>query len=319
QVWVTTIPPEADINAPDWYTLVDGQVNVQFYANARWAPRFGYSVEVAQGVEPTSFTTLATASGIASDPGLSSADLVSNFTASWNTTALSNGLYTLRLRVTDNRGNQGEDRMAVWVRHHDQDDQPGFPRHFDGSLETLSVATVDLDGDNKLEIIFGDGNGEVHAVRSDGTDLPGFPVHTDLPAGLPLTKSDAFVQNLVPISYAAIIGGVAVANLDRDGQQEIVAAADDGKVYCWHADATPGGIGGSGRAYVIKPNGTIAPGWPVKPTSINPNSVPLVAQGVVTSPVVADLDGNGTKEIALGCFLGDATVYNADGSTLRTL
>ena len=442
QVWVTTIPPEADINTPDWYTLVDGQVNVQFYANARWAPRFGYSVEVAQGVEPTSFTTLATASGIASDPGLSSADLVSNFTASWNTTALSNGLYTLRLRVTDNRGNQGEDRMAVWVRHHDQDDQPGFPRHFDGSLETLSVATVDLDGDNKLEIIFGDGNGEVHAVRSDGTDLPGFPVHTDLPAGLPLTKSDAFVQNLVPLSYAAIIGGVAVADLDRDGQQEIVTAADDGKVYCWHADATPcagfpvatdpgtsrdpygthaqipknhpegigavpalgdldgdgkleivvgaidqklyvwhangtrmapfpiqvfdsssasgvdafapraiissaaiadvdndgtneivigtdetysspqpppGGVGGSGRAYVIKPNGTIAPGWPVKPTSINPNAVPLVAQGVVTSPVVADLDGNGTKEIALGCFLGDATIYNADGSTLRTL
>jgi len=37
----------------------------------------------------------------------------------------------------------------------------------------------------------------------------------------------------------------------------------------------------------------------VKPTSINPNAVPSGAQGVVTSPVVADLSGNGTKQIAL--------------------
>src|SRR5439155_491880 len=43
------------------------------------------------------------------------------------------------------------------------------------------------------------------------------------------------------------------------------------------------------------------------------------AQGVVTSPVVADLSGNGTKQIALGVFLGDATIYNADGTTMQTL
>src|SRR5947199_5917476 len=74
---------------------------------------------------------------------------------------------------------------------------------------------------------------------ADGSDLPGFPVHTDPPPHLPLTTSPAFVQNLVPVSYAPIIGGVAVADIDGDGQQEIVVAAEDGKVYCWHADATP--------------------------------------------------------------------------------
>jgi len=46
---------------------------------------------------------------------------------------------------------------------------------------------------------------------ADGSELPGFPVHTDPPPHLPLTTSPAFVQNLVPVSYAPIIGGVAVA------------------------------------------------------------------------------------------------------------
>ena len=54
------------------------------------------------------------------------------------------------------------------------------------------------------------------------------------------------------------------------------------------------GVGGSGRAYLIHANGTIAAGWPVKPTSINPNSVPLVAEGVGTSPVLANGDPTGT-------------------------
>jgi len=48
-------------------------------------------------------------------------------------------------------------------------------------------------------------------------------VHTDLPRHLPLAFSDAFDGNPangeVALSYTPIIGGVAVADLDRDGQQ----------------------------------------------------------------------------------------------------
>jgi len=87
-VSATTIPPEADMTAPDWYALVDGTVTVPFYANARWASTFGYTLEFAAGVEPTSFTPLASASGLAANPALSSADLASNFSATWDTTSL---------------------------------------------------------------------------------------------------------------------------------------------------------------------------------------------------------------------------------------
>jgi len=111
----------------------------------------------------------------------------------------------------------------------------------------------------------------------------------------------------------AIIASAAIADVDHHGANEIVISTDE----TYSSPSPAPGVGGSGRAYVIKANGTIAPGWPVKPTSINPNAVPLVAQGVVTSPVVADV--NGSTQIALGVFLGDATIYNADGSTAQTL
>jgi subtilisin family serine protease len=443
-----TIPPEADINAPDWYRLIDGAVTVRFYANARWASSFSYEVEWGAGVEPSEWATLASGTGEASEPSLSSANRVSNFSAGWDAGGLPEGLYTLRLRVTDDLGNVGRDRMAVWVRHEDPDDVPGFPRRYSGSVESLSVSLVDLNGDNRLEIVFADGNGMLHAVQSNGRELQGFPVHTRRVRRLPLATSDAFdgdqANGEVPVSFAPVLGGTTVGDIDRDGVQEIVVAATDGRVYCWNADGSrcpgfpvatdpgstrepygdhrlirnnhpeaiigtpafgnlrgdrrleivvgsldqklyawradgtrlqpfpirlvdrsapaderrrdrriapraiassaaianvdasgpkeivigtnetystpsPPGAGGSGRAYVVTSDGRVAPGWPVKPTSIAPDPVPLVAEGVGTSPILGNVDGDPQKEIALGVFFGDATIYNHDGTVFRTL
>lgn len=450
------IPPEADINSPDWYSLVDGVVTIEAYANARWTDEFDFVLEVGEGVEPTSWSTVATngANRVASNPALSSASGVSNLTAQWDAGGLSQGLYTLRLRVTDDLANVGEDRMAVWVRPPDPDDLPGFPKQVGGSLESLSVALVDLDGDNAAEVIAAGGNGEVHAIRHDGSELPGFPVHTDLPRNLPLTTSPAFDGNAangeVPRSYSSVVGGVAVADIDADGVQEILVAASDGKLYCWDAKAAtcpgfpvsadhgtsrnqydpfqplpndnpdpfgatpalgdldgdpqleivvgnadqqlyvwnhdgsrlPGwpvklvdpsapenersrnaefapkaiiasaAIGdmdadganeivaatneaysvprisevptsGSGRIYLLEPlhdGNPVADGWPVKPTSVDPDQVPLVAEGVGTSPILADVQGGSELEMIGGVFLGDASIWGtAGGDPIRTL
>ena len=54
---------------------------------------------------------------------------------------------------------------------------PGFPKRLpsDGAS---SPVLVDLDGDNRNELVFGTSDGYVHALRRDGSELPGWPVRT---------------------------------------------------------------------------------------------------------------------------------------------
>ena len=59
------------------------------------------------------------------------------------------------------------------------------PRHAAGLPEAAagdgasSPALADLDGDNRNELVFGTSDGLVHAMRPDGSELPGWPVHGD--------------------------------------------------------------------------------------------------------------------------------------------
>lgn len=326
RISATTMPPEADINSPDWYSYVDGTVPVRFYANARWATGFTWVLEYGAGVQPATFTQI-TASGGNSDPALSSVDMVDNFTSTWNTTALANGAYTLRLRVTDTRtpANSSEDRMTVWVRHPDaQDFTAAWPkqmgrtvagRFYPVSLESISVSLVDLDNDNDLEIIFASADGEVHALNHDGTALPGFPVRGDRMPGIPAgangfacdatAPSDAFDCNEangeVPITAASGIAGVIVGDMDRDVVQEICGGSYDGKFYCWNAD------------------GTRQPGFPVQADPFSTfDSTDVETPTSKPEPVHAatfyDLDGDGKLEIIAGGFDQKLYVWKSDGT-----
>ena len=447
------IPPEADINSPDWYTYVTGTVPVKFYANNRWRGGYNWVLEFGVGVEPTSFTQIQAGSG-AADKSLASTSLVNNSpSVNWDTAALADGGYTLRLRVSDagDAAIKGEDRMFVWVRRGLVDpatpgNHPNFPirvtRTFNGevipiSVESMSNALVDLDGDNTLEIILSTADGEVRAYRQDGTLMPGFPVMTQPLPGLPGNRSPAFDGNLangeVPVTGAFIIGGVAVGDIDADFTQEICAGAVNGKLYCWNSDgsvqagfpvsvdipkdfdqytqavttrdlpqgealvAPPtlrnldgdtagtleiaavardqklyvwkadgsrlagfpvalgtisaknsfGSISGvlmadidndgqqdilvgtnevsgslpntAGRIYAFSRAGVAKTGWPVSPSSASANGVPIVAQGVVNGPLAGNLDADAQLEVVGHAFLGDAIIYNHDGSQVRTL
>ena len=196
EVAAGNIPPEADINSPDWYSQVNGVVDVDLYANARWTDNYSYALHVGPGIEPTSWTLLDVTSTLNSDPSLSSASLVNNHSVSWDTTGLPEGFYTLLLTVQDDLGNVSRDRMGVWVQAPDPQAQPGFPQTLEASIEsTAGGALVDLDGDNTLEVIVSTGDGKVHAIRHDGTELTGFPVSTAPITGLPGSASPAFNGN----------------------------------------------------------------------------------------------------------------------------
>jgi hypothetical protein len=92
----------------------------------------------------------------------------------------------------------------------------------------------------------------VHALRADGSELPGYPVHaTPLCDSQPPDASspcpqrqrepayqDSVISAVMQHSYSAILGSVAVGDLDRTGKQEIVFADLAGYTYAYEASSS---------------------------------------------------------------------------------
>ncbi len=97
--------------------------------------------------------------------------------------------------------------------------QSGFPYALTLSGEDVvtvvqsSPNIIDINNDNSPEIFFGDNNGYVHALDSQGNLLNGFPV--ELPEG---TSKD-------------IWGSPAVADIDNDGEYEIAVISKNKHAY----------------------------------------------------------------------------------------
>lgn len=88
-------------------------------------------------------------------------------------------------------------------------------------------------------------------------------------------------------------GGVraaaAVANLDSDSALEILIGASDGKLYAWNADGTP------------------LSGWPIR-LGIEPDE----SYRILSTPAVADLNGDTSPEIVVA--LSDGRLYALDAA-----
>ena len=151
-------------------------------------------------------------------------------------------------------------------------------------------ALADLDGDGKAEIVvatttyhlvppssLAGEHLELHVLRGDGTPLPGFPRTLGV-------HSSALTLDAYPV----------VADLDGDGQPEIVTATDGCEVF------------------VVSRAGTPRPGWPLRlPGHPSP-------YGSSCGPVaVSDVDGDGLRlEIVLSAKDGELAelhVLDPDG------
>ncbi|MEO8586672.1 MAG: VCBS repeat-containing protein [Acidobacteriota bacterium] len=106
-------------------------------------------------------------------------------------------------------------------------DKPGWPV-WNKDTDFSSPAIFDLDGDGKLDVIVGGdaffaNGGQIHALRYDGVELPGFPVFTD----------------------QAMSSSPAIGDIDGDGRPEIVIGTGNfftgrgHKVYAFHCDGSP--------------------------------------------------------------------------------
>ncbi|MGC4066094.1 MAG: VCBS repeat-containing protein [Polyangiaceae bacterium] len=124
------------------------------------------------------------------------------------------------------------------------------------------IAATDFDHDGDEELVFVSDTGRVYVVDHTGARVEGWPRCLDSTNAVdcPSTKSGNPKISAAPV----------LADVDGDGTDEIVVAANDGALYAFESDAKP-----------VK-------GWPVHIPMPNADA----AGAVTESPSVADLDGD---------------------------
>src|SRR5207248_10691565 len=236
------IPPTADLTSPRWFQYVDPVRQRTLGVGGSLAPsRFHsggsatYTLEYALGADPADSAFHTVATGHVSHPKngtLGRIDL-SRIPRSFYEHAPTQTLQpdgpeqytlTIRLRVKDANGLRGEDRKTVGL-HRDPALRGGFPKNVHAEMGG-APSYVDLTGRKELDLVFATYDGDVHALRPNGKELKGFPVHS-----LP----DRAIDPRNPENYRAPayrnrtlrnvrdpLAGTAAGDLFRAGRLEIV-------------------------------------------------------------------------------------------------
>ena len=150
-----------------------------------------------------------------------------------------------------------------------------------GEVIDSSPAIGDIDGDGRAEVVVGTG-----VFYGRDVDVPDarrvFAWHVDDGSALPGW----------PVSAAAEVwGSPALGDLDGDGVDEVVFGARDGRVRAV-----------TGAAHTL---------W-----SVTPNTAREGGGELISTPVIADLDGDGDNDVALGNGWGTFFLRGSDGSRL---
>ncbi|HEX8206273.1 MAG TPA: hypothetical protein VF587_09465, partial [Solirubrobacteraceae bacterium] len=310
------VPPVATIDAPGWFELFDPlkgtSVPVRGTIDASRSAAYSWKLELGVGAEPSDEQFVQVAAGEGTQPRsgeLGSADLGSVPEATWRQAmALSERkeletterfTVTLRLRVTDAEGRVGEDRRAFYARH-DDDWLGGFPRRIGPGGES-QAALVDLQGSGRLDVVFADTDGVVHAIDPQtGEERAGWPVRTE-----PTVVAKAH-EGIDP-RHEPVVSNVAVGDLDGTGALSVVASSTTGRLYAWNPDGTR--REGFPRTLDLKV---------AKPATPRPDlpRTRVPAQGAFAAPVLADLNADGRLEIVQAAWDGHIHAFTGAGSEL---
>lgn len=298
------IPPHVRIVSPSWFELYQSDnaavssVPVTVEVKTRQTTPVHMRLEVARGVD-TAASTWFTIKDDANFPpqhigAIGEVTLAQIQTLPLNTIdgpEYQNSV-TLRLRVEDQNGLVSESRRTIHV-FQAPNLRPGFPVKMHGSGESSGLFT-DLDKDGKQEYVTVDGAGYLHAFKGDGSEKKGFPV---LATGLSYYQTRKTAQSGDPL-HASVFAPSASADLDGDGKPEIVVASLEGHVS------------------VVSTDGKLLAGSPFQlpfPKMDTANDKNVIAQGIFAAPVLADLDGDGKKDIVIASADGSIYAYDFDG------
>jgi hypothetical protein len=183
----------------------------------------------------------------------------------------------------------GGGRLFAWHANGteviDGDNNPStngvFYRVFGTSFNYSSPAVGDIDGDGRPEIVVAvnisqDGSGQVIALNDNGTVCSGWP----FPTGTIVQSSQ-------------VTSSPAIGDLDKNGTQEIVFAADRS----------------GGAVYVLNGNGTLRSGWPRGADCQS-------GQGRSGSPVIGDINNDTFPDIVFPASNGELQVWDRNGNPL---
>ncbi|MGI8556945.1 MAG: S8 family serine peptidase [Solirubrobacteraceae bacterium] len=251
------IPPQAAINSPDWYAPVTGNsLQINGLAQARFATgkSFHWKLLWGPGLAPSTANQLQVvregdSTSSVSDFGAIDLNAVraamANYTPPPDTggpiftpggTSPYQGQFTVQLEVSGaGIPTTGIDRR-VFTALNDPTLRSGYPKRL-GTGGEAPIRYADINGDNVQELIVPTEDGKVHAYEPDGSELPGWPVQTQV-------QSSA-AQHL---SSPVFAGGVppprepprapTIVDLAGDGQPDVITAAGN-HIYAWHADGSP--------------------------------------------------------------------------------
>jgi len=317
----TRIPDEAAIDAPDWYAPLTGKtLRVTGRVDARFTPghRLHYVLEWGPGHAPTdspnAWHKVAEATTSGPITGLGTIDLgaVRSALASFTVPPDPGGptfsptspnpfqrQFAVRLTVTDptngNRVRGVDRRIFTALNDPDLRTAVGYPKRM-GTGGEAQPRYADLNADNVPELIVPTEDGAVHAYEPNGTELRGWPVHTRVQwtatshMGAPAMK---VVARPHPPREAP--RGPAVADLDGDGEPEVITVAGI-HVYVWEPD------GSLRRGFPVQSNRSFCGSALEKQENLHPKC------GFVASPAIAHLEGpNGPPSIVIPSL--DAHVY----------
>ena len=335
------IPPEVEITSPQWYDQIDpSQTSFDVEGHVSVRPGSGtctYAVLVAPGHYPNNglapngdFEQVGSTQSCDSpvDGTLATVDiprLKARFPAGTSFTGaqpppnplVDNGRpfkapngFTVKVVASTTQSSTsltGEDERAMWL-HRDASMLPGFPRKLDGSSSTgdgaSSPVLVDLDGDNRNELVVGGSDGFVHAYRPNGSELTGWPQRTDQPplhTGEPAFDGGGVTTNI----GGAILASIAADDVDHDGVPEVFAADMEGQVYGWDA--------GGDEIFHEQSNPDYS-GRPLAPlVNSRHGKFNRTQHGFIGSPVLADLDGDRKLEIIAAAMDRHVYAWHANG------